>query len=885
MQEVWINNQHDLKEFKSYVSEEKLVPRLFQRLDDESIYTVGEFKVHIPTQFKIEDEKPKQEYDKLIFGKNPAEEIVNITIDEEAAWIYFKNGDVSHQPYKKWAIGSVYDEGCQKLKGHQFYKYIKDLEHEQYETLQESWNYRLWIPRSPEEGFMLRHGYTYYKGMKVSDVSLLSFDIEATSLASDAEDAYIPLLSTTYRDREGNIEKKLFDIFDYGDFESVTSDALMWQDINKYVQSKDPDIILGHNIFSYDLPYADINSFGGLNWGRDGSRIKFNKKMSKYRKNQQQQYDYFDVNIHGREVIDTFFLCMKYDISNDFPSYGLKAVEKHLGLVKEDRTWDFKTWPVKKLIEERQAGTELGFQKWREFREYCADDSDSPIKIFDITIPAFFYLTQSVPKTLQQVINQASGSQLDSLMIRSYLQDGYSLPKTSQKEPFEGAISMGIPGLYKNVRKVDVASLYPSIMLEYKIYDKKKDPNNHMLKMLEYFRNQRLENKNLAKTTGEQYYDDLQAAQKILINSLYGFLGAGYLLFNYPEGAAKVTKYGREILLKGVEWATGHTLKKVLKKVVNEGEEDEKEKYEWILGDKVSDGLGYTLVNVDTDSFSYTNSIRPSKEEYEAEIAELNSLYPDLIRWEKDGKTGIMQELLVIKAKNYVIVEDGKVKYKGSSITDQKKEPILLDFIHEFIDIILKTKNVNHSDTVKCYQKYCKEALHISNINKWTTKKTVTKSILNVYNSTNPRANESKPYDAIQEAIKHGVIDGIQEGDKIYLYSAIDGEIQKVIKGEPQYKKFTKKEIKDQGLTVQPLLEDCTHKENSFCINCNPQLFYPKMVENKIVRFPQLWKNDHDKKHYISRIYKTVEIFKKLIDIEKFIDYSSKKNYKLLESL
>jgi DNA polymerase elongation subunit (family B) len=415
--------------------------------------------------------------------------------------------------------------------------------------------------------------------------------------------------------------------------------------LNDYVIAKNPDIILGHNILGYDLPYLDKNSFPGLFWGKDKSRIIFDEKASKKRKDGSQQYEYFNAYFNGREIVDTFFLSLTYDIGREFPSYGLKSIEKHLGLVKDDRSWDFKTWPVRKLIEAKKAGNH---EIWNQFRQYCADDSDSPIKMFDIMIPSFFYLCQSVPKTLQQMVNEASGSQLDSLMIRSYLQDGYSLPRSSKKEEFEGAISMGVPGVYKNVRKVDVASLYPSIMLQYEIYDKKKDPNCHQLKMLKYFRDERLTNKRLAKETGDKYYDDLQNSQKIMINSMYGFMGAGYLLFNYPFGAAEVTRYGREILLKGVEWSTGHTLVKVVKSTRNEGTEDAEEKFHWIVGDKVGPGLGYKLVNVDTDSFSYTNDLLPTKEEFDAELKALNALYPKLISWEKDGKDGIFDKIIVV---------------------------------------------------------------------------------------------------------------------------------------------------------------------------------------------------------------------------------------------
>jgi DNA polymerase elongation subunit (family B) len=48
----------------------------------------------------------------------------------------------------------------------------------------------------------------------------------------------------------------------------------------------------------------------------------------------------------------------------------------------------------------------------------------------------------------------------------------------------------------------------------------------------------------------------LEQSQKIGINSAYGLLGT-QVLFNSPDNAELVTKYGREILLKSIKWATG----------------------------------------------------------------------------------------------------------------------------------------------------------------------------------------------------------------------------------------------------------------------------------------------------------------------------------------
>lgn len=821
MEKYIIDDDIAAKDFLEYIQNKNISIQ-------NNIVFVENMEVEILPEYShiISDLKDKDLFSNdLVFGKNKTQRITNISIKDNKAYIYSSNGDCKIKDYKPWVLTSKKYYGSVKLKGEQYYKYINYITCGKYNELKKQWNKNVWLPRSLEESFMLKTGYTHYKGMMLNEISVLSFDIEATSLNPQDKNAEVILISNTFRDNNGNITKKLFDIYNYNNSREMLLD---WE---KFVKKINPDILIGHNILGYDLPY--INYQNNIRIGRDNSCIEFDEKESKFRKDATQQYSYYNAKIHGRDIIDTLFLSIKYDIGRNFPSYGLKAIEKYLKLVDDSRIeWDFKKYPTKDYKNWPE-------NKWEEFKQYCKDDGDGPLKMFDIMIPPFFYLAQSVPKTLQQIINEASGSQLDCLMIRSYLQEGYSQPKTSQKTEFEGAISMGVPGIYKNVRKVDVASLYPSIMLEYNIYDKNKDPERHMLNMLEYFRNQRLENKKLAKQTGEKYYDDMQASQKILINSLYGFMGTGYLLYNYPKGAAEVTRKGREILLKGVEWATGHTLKRVVKEIQNKGKENEKIKYHWIVGDQVQDGRGYKLVNVDTDSFSVTNGIKPTDDEFQKEIDELNFIYPKLIKWEADG---IFNKFIVIKAKNYIMDEVGKdkIKYKGSSLTDQKKEPALIHMLEDIIKCLLDNDISSINDV---YIRYCKEALNPKNIRDWCVKKTITKPVLNP-----ERSNEQKVLDACNEAIEKEIISDIQEGDKIWVYQAIDGKKQKIVKGELVF------------------LKDGT----------------PKMIENTILKFPELYNNDHDKWHYVKRVYMTLNILENIIDIDSYIKYHNKTKRKLL---
>lgn len=759
-----------------------------------------------------------QTYDPLIFGKDSTEYITNISFKDNKIYKYLSTGTVLEEDYKPWYL-NVNREGT-KLKGPQFYNYINHVEFNDYSFLSSKWDRSKWFPRSIEEGYMILTGTTLFKNMKISDVSLHSFDIETTGVDPQDKNAKVLLISNTVK-KNGKLTNKLFDIKDYISEEHMITDWCL------FVRESDCDVLIGHNIFSFDLPYLARYE---LSIGRDGSALQFSEKASKKRKDGSQAYEYYEAYCHGRSIVDSMFLSITYDISRAFPSYGLKQIEKHLKLVDENRIeWDFDKYPARLIIDNEEL--------WSKFREYCKQDSDSPIKIFEIMAPSFFYMNQSVPKTFQQMINEATGSQLDSMMIRSYLQDGNSIPKTSPKVEFEGAVSMGLPGVYANVRKVDVVSEYPSVMLQYEIYDKNKDPNKHLLKILSYFREERIKNKKLFKETGDKYYDDLQNAMKILINSIFGFLGAGYLLFNYPEGAALVTKYGREIIEKSILWATGYSIKKDIKKTRNKGKENEENEMHWVLDQKIEEGLGYNLVNVDTDSISYTNGIKPTKEEFNAEIEVLNSKFPELIKFEDDG---VYDKVIVSKAKNYIMKKGNDIKVKGSSFKSSNKEPALKEFQLTLLNEMLENNDLNIIKDI--YKKYLEEAKNIKDISRWSTKKTYTEKV-----EESERANETKIVDAIKEGLNKGVLSSIQQGDKIYLYQTIDGFKHKMEKGEP---KFYKRDNKKTGAKSGD----------------------PVMEPNKILRLSALYKNDADFEHYEERVKATLEILSSVLPVEEIIN-------------
>ena len=170
------------------------------------------------------------------------------------------------------------------------------------------------------------------------------------------------------------------------------------------------------------------------------------------------------------------FLAYKYDIGRKYESYGLKWIINYEGLEKEDRVF----YDAGKIKDNYMIPEE-----WEKIKAYAEDDGDDALALFDLMVPPFFYMTQMVPKPMQLMIESASGSQLNSLMVRSYLQERHSIPKADDTQDFEGAISFGEAGIYPNSVSIDIASLYPSVMLQYEVYSAKKDPKKNMLTLID----------------------------------------------------------------------------------------------------------------------------------------------------------------------------------------------------------------------------------------------------------------------------------------------------------------------------------------------------------------------------------------------------------------
>lgn len=562
MQRYTLDNENSVNDFISCIDDGSLT---ITKQIDNIIYsnmnrdiTVFDINTNIKLPATIDD---------VISGKNKETNIVNISVKGDKVHIFKENNKKVTEEirdFKQFILSPNKNNNTfDKLNGPGHYKYRKYYNTEEFKKVRPKlYDGDYYFLTNPVESYMIDSGITYYKNLKANEVSMVSFDLETTGLDPYKEDAAVLCIGNTYRNGD-TTERKLFRIDEYSSQKSMITS---WAD---WIRSINPSILTGYNIYLFDIPYligiAEVNKFEIL-LGRDNSALKFENRRNprKIRKDGSQEYDYKRPEIWGRDIIDMWIVALKADqATKKYDSYALKHIIKVEGLEKEGRTF----YDASKIKDDW-----LDINKRNDICQYCIDDSEDPIKLFDLMATPFFLITAYLPKPFQIVTETNTGGQINSLLVRSYLQDGWSIPKGQSTNEFQGAISYGNPGLYKNAMKVDVSSLYPSIMRQYEVKPK-SDYLGNFLKMLEYFTAQRIENKKLAKQTGEKYYDELQGVQKIFINSSFGFLTTTGLNFNDMNAGSSVTRYGREVLEKSILWATGKTYQEINPKVEDENED------------------------------------------------------------------------------------------------------------------------------------------------------------------------------------------------------------------------------------------------------------------------------------------------------------------------
>jgi len=445
---------------------------------------------------------------------------------------------------------------------------------------------------------------------------------------------------------------------------------ILLEKIIEYITDKKPYLLIGHNLFNFDLPflmtrcekYGITHNFKFGDMDRNITSSSFNGQPIRFR----------PVNLPKTNIVDTFHQIAIWDKSaNKLTSYNLKSSVIALGL-RDEKRLELSNNQIQACYQNKD------FETIKTYLEYDLDDTEL---LANYLIPVVYFQLKIVPNITLQELAIGSPALKAQKIHQSLIKEEHT---ADNKVSYEGGkVTLHKAGLHRDVAKIDVSSLYPSIMLRYQLCSR-KDTDKLFLGVLKYMKDERIRLKQLAKE-GNKQADIEQNALKILINGSYGYFGTGGYGFNDYEVAALITAIGRKILK--------------------------------VMEDFIVKNNG-VLIESDTDGVIFSHN---------DPVTLVNNLSPELpsgIEVDLEYKNCVA---CVPKAKNYIILKpDGKVISKGVKRADI---PLIKEFRVEYIKAWK-----NNPDDAKTYQRTVNSSLASGNypIDKLTITRKIAKSEKNL---------------------------------------------------------------------------------------------------------------------------------------------------------
>ena len=415
------------------------------------------------------------------------------------------------------------------------------------------------------------------------------------------------------------------------------------------IKERDPDVIEGHNLFRFDLPYLVDRAKKlktKLDWGRSGGFLRSRPSRLQIA---EKTIDYPKFTIGGRHFVDTFLLAQFYDVGmRSLAGFERADVARHFDLCDSE---DISTLTGKELQRAYLDDSE-------SFRRRALCGVRETRALSDLLSPSYFIQAQIFPYNYQDVIVRGNATRINALFLREYFRRRHSIPELPMVRGLEGGYTdIFFTGLAREVWYCDIASLYPSVMLQFDCFPATDQLQifRHLLTDLRTFRLEAKAKMRAEKDPAKQHH--LQALQntfKILLNSFYGYLGFAQGHFADFDAAARVTQIGRDLLKKMIVWLNAHDAQ---------------------------------VIEVDTDGIYF---VPPENIDLDDLQKNLAKELPPGIDVEIDEQFDAM---FSYKAKNYALLtNDGDVIIKGGALKSRGLEKFQRVFLEEMIRLIMQGK-------------------------------------------------------------------------------------------------------------------------------------------------------------------------------------------------
>ena len=328
------------------------------------------------------------------------------------------------------------------------------------------------------------------------------------------------------------------------------------------IRESDPDVITGYNIGGYDIPLlverAEALKLPPLALGRDGAPVDdMGERLWR---------------VHGRIVADAWWAARR----------ELHPKQETLEYVARTLLND------RKLDVDRRNIADEWARDPAAVMEYCEHDARLALHILQRlrSIDKAGDLATVAHLPLEEGLNGRTSLFIDALLIPRADARHIGVPPTHRARrdsSIEGGYVHSIrPGLYNWVVVLDFKAMYPSIIISRNLCFTTLSPEGTTVapsgarflppermrgvipELLEELLAQRDRFRQLGREAPteelRQYYDGLQAAVKVLMNSFYGVLASSFYRFTNKDIGAAITAFAREqitTIIRALE-AEGH---------------------------------------------------------------------------------------------------------------------------------------------------------------------------------------------------------------------------------------------------------------------------------------------------------------------------------------
>src|SRR6266480_1314615 len=367
----------------------------------------------------------------LLFGADPTPRIVAVELGETGTVKVYRRGKdgstiAEVEPFHPfvWLDSDAADLGydnAQKLEGDLKYSWLATVD---------SWKELIALRNTlkkagrdffaltdPVQHYLTATGRTLFKELPFEEVKrlqleVLSFEEPVAGVADAGSRDHI--MSIAVSDNTG-WEKLL--VVDPANVEESERAAI--KRLTDLIKERDPDVIEGHNLFRFDLPYLVGRARKAktkLDWWRSGGFLRSRPSRLQIA---EKTIDYPKFAVEGRHFVDTFLLAQFYDVGmRTLSGFERLDVARHFGFCDSDELSGLTGKELQRAYIEKD-------ERFRA-RALCAVHETRAVA--ELLSPSYFIQAQIFPYNYQDVIVRGNATRINALFLREYFRQRHSIP-------------------------------------------------------------------------------------------------------------------------------------------------------------------------------------------------------------------------------------------------------------------------------------------------------------------------------------------------------------------------------------------------------------------------------------------------------------------------